>query len=352
MKIYEVPDSRRYWVVRADGGLYYDHFTRHGVIALGHFNKLEIQIKDTGSFTPDEGWIKDSVASKARLLESTKRQESVSLNQLKNFIYDIKNGDWVITVGYNALRFGIVEGSPYIDNKPLEIIYDPENNRKVEMDYILRRRVSWGPVISRSSIPFGLLSSLRANQTLFNVDKHWEAIHHSLYPAFSKNDELYLSLKIRSENEISNYSVVQILSFLNEIELISKELEGQLNLENFESLFDIYASQGLFSLTTKAQFNSPGDIWNKINFTGIKSGMVYALIAYAMIFGNDQMGMDGIIDLQTRQKLWDIVVKRLEEKHMHSTVNSLELSKPNYNTSILESMDMGQNLTSADSRTR
>lgn len=340
MKIYEVPSERRYWVVRADGGLYYDHFTRNGLMALGHLNDLGVTIEDKEKFLPDEGWLKDIVAKKSQVKQSSKRQESVSFNQIKNFIYDIQDGDWVITVGYNSLRVGIVNGDAYIKNEKVVVYYDPEKDRKIEMASNLRRNVNWGPIISRSAMPFGLLSSLRANQTVFNVDKHWEAIYHSLYPAFSKENDLYLSLKIRQEKEISNYSVVQILSFLNEIEVIAKELEGNLTAENFEELFSQYVAGGLLTLTTKAQFNSPGDIWNKIDFSGLKKPkMAYVLIGYAMLFGNEHAGMDGIIDLQTRQRLWVIVADRIEQKDMSHVVASLELSKPKYDTTVLESKD-------------
>ena len=53
MKIYEVPSDRRYWVVRAEGGLYYDHFTKNGLMALGHLKSLGIELKDSDKFIPD-----------------------------------------------------------------------------------------------------------------------------------------------------------------------------------------------------------------------------------------------------------------------------------------------------------
>lgn len=338
--IYEVPKGRRYWVIRAESGLYYDHFIRNGLIALGHFNSLSIQLDDTDRFAPDEDWLKDAVAKKAQLKGSRKRQESVSLNQLKIFLYEIKEGDWVVTVGHNSLRFGLVTGNAYIKNEKIVVYYGKENDRKVEMDFVLRRSVSWGPTISRRAMPYGLLSSLKANQTVFSLDKHWQAIYHSLYPVFSRGDALFLSLKIRSEKEISNYNVVQILSFLNEIELLAKELENGLNSDNFNKAFQYYVSNNKFTLTTKAQFNSPGDIWNKLDFSGLKkSKMAYAVVAYAMLFGNEHAGMDGIIDLESRQKLWQIVVDRIKEKDMKHVVSNLELSEPKYDTSVLESLD-------------
>lgn len=347
MSIYEVPEGRRYWVVRSDGGLYYQHFLRYGFIALGHLNQLEIDVRDCNEFIPAESWLKSSVANNSALKGTKKRQESVSLNQLKSFIYDMKAGDWVITVGTHSLKVGIIESErAYIDNQKATIYLDTEQKRRLDMNYMLRRKVSWGPSIPRRSLPYGLLSSLKANQTVFNLDKHWQAIYHTLYPAFIFNDELYFSLKIRSEKEISNIKVVQVLSFLNEIELIANELENNLSSNNFDDLFQSYLQNDLFTLTTKAQFYSPGDIWNKINFSGKNNRRIaYAFVAYSMLFGNEHAGVDGIIDLETRHKLWQIVIDRLEQKEMDHVVSGLELSKPSYDTAILESHDQQKKLT-------
>jgi len=341
MDIYEVPEDRRYWVVRANQSLYYDHFTRYGVIAVGHLNSLDIKVEDQESFSPDEKDLKSSVSKGSDLKGAKKAQESKNFNQLKNFIFNINVGDWVVTVRDSSLRFGIIESEPYIDNTPLEIIYDIEKGRSVEMDYLLRRKVTWGPTIQRKKMPYGLVTSLGSQLTVFNIDKHWEAIYHSLYPAFIKNDELFLSLKIRAEEEISNYSIVQILHFMNEVEVIAKEFGNNLTEDNFEELFRCYAEQNLFTLTTKAQFHSPGDIWNKIIIPNVKKGKKasVALIVYAMIFGNSQLGMDGVLDLETRQKIWDLALKRMAENNIEQTVKNLELAKPSYDTKPLESMD-------------
>ncbi|WP_457808915.1 hypothetical protein [Kushneria sp. EE4] len=343
MKIYEVPDGRRYWVVRAEGGRYYDHFVKNDLMALGHLNDLGVAVEDCEIFAPEEGWLKDKVSKKCKEKKSSKRTESASFNQIKNFIFAIKEDDWVITVGEGSLSVGIVIGEAYIENKGLVVYYDVEKDKKVEMGSSLRRRVKWGPRISRSMVPFGLSSSLRANQTVFNIDKHWEAIYHSLYPAFIKDDDLYLSLKIRQEKGIDNYSVVQILSFLNEIEVIAKEIDGKLVDHEFEAVFREYANNGLLTLTTKAQFYSPGDVWNKFpSLRRVK--MRYLLVGYAMLFGNDQIGMDGVLDLETRHRLWDIFLERIEEKDIKQVVSNLELSKPVYDTSMLEYKDKRQEL--------
>ena len=133
------------------------------------------------------------------------------------------------------------------------------------MRHNLRRKVSWGPTVSRKSLPFGLARSLRANQAFFNIDSHWEAIHHTLYPAFIKGDNLYLSAQINTEKRVSNHSVATFLTFLDEIEVISKEADGKLKSEKFDEVFHEYANNDKLTTTTKAEFHSPGEIWNAIS---------------------------------------------------------------------------------------
>ena len=80
--------------------------------------------------------------------------------------------------------------------------------------------------------------------------------------------------------------------------------------------------------------------------------MAYALIGYAMLFGNEHAGMDGIIDLETRQRLWSIVADRIEQKDMSHVVANLELNKPKYDTTILESKDKKEIAKSSSGRWR
>ena len=92
-------------------------------------------------------------------------------------------------------------------------------------------------------LSYGLGQSLKSNLTVFCLDRHWQAVHHSLYPAFMKDDQLFLSSKIRSTKEIKNYSVSAILTLLNEIEVIGKELSNRNDLENFDDDYEKYIDQ-------------------------------------------------------------------------------------------------------------
>lgn len=340
MQIYRVPDERRYWAVRAESGKYFDHFTTHGVIALAHLNLLELE--DTTEKSPPLDWktLRGNFLRHKEVLKNTKNKTSSHLAQVQSFLYEMKVGDWVVTIGHGALRFGRIIGKPFIKKDPLTIVYDRQTGRKVDMYMDLRRQVEWGPSIARRDLPYGLLLSLKANQTLFCLDARWEAIYHSLYAAFLRDDKLYLSAKITTEDDIKNHSVSTIFKLLDEIEVIGKEFARTGKIDDFENVFSEYIDQDQLSITTKAQFHSPGEIWNAVTATvgqvNIDHWITYTVTAYSMLFGNKKMGFDGLVDLDTRKKIWDLVIERIKKNRAEKVVDSLQLELPKIDTSKLE----------------
>lgn len=346
MQIYKVPKDRRYWVVRAESGLFYDHFTKFGVIALGHLDDLNLEESGDEQFRPNTESVENDLKRVHEAQSLKSKRTSTHLNQVKAFISEMNIGDWVLTVGLSSIRFGRITGTPRIDKKNLPIVYDEETGRKIVLGYNLRRKVTWGPSIIRSLLPFGLLKSLRANQTLFNIDHHWDAVYHTLYPVFRRENSLYLSARINTEERVKNYSIVSLLGFLNEIEVIAKEFDSLNSGTEFDTVFQDYVENNGISITTKAEFHSPGEIWNEITSlaSNLDSWVVYAVCAYGMIFGNQKLGFDGLLDLQTRQKFWDLVIDRMKKHNIKDVVTDLKLTAPTSNTEKLESDDKDEKL--------
>lgn len=355
MTIYNVPSDRRYWVVRADGGKYYQHFTHFDVIALGHLDEMQFENSDDGYFFPDNSKLIDGFNKLPVTAETTRRQKSAHYSQAKSFIYEMDVGDWVLTIGPYLARFGRIISPPYINKEPLKVVIDPNNDRTFDCDFQLRRNIAWGPSISRAKLPYGMLRSLKANQTLFNIDDHWEAIYHTLYPVFRAKNKLYLSARINSNANISNYNVTQVFGLLTEVEILGKELlNSNFTPESFDDVLENYVKEDLITITTKAQFHSPGEIWNTITAVGSVASSALldhwasaTFTAYSMVFGNKKIGMDGILDIKTRQKLWDIVIKRMEKHHADTAVKKLEIDSPDAVTTPLEdeSQDTGKTIS-------
>ncbi|MCV5646800.1 hypothetical protein OFN55_29030, partial [Escherichia coli] len=58
---------------------------------------------------------------------------------------------------------------------------------------------------------------------------------------------------------------------------------------------------------------------------------------YSLMFGNAHLGVDGLIDLETRHKLIDLVIKRAEANGLDGVKEKLAIQPPNYDTSALDS---------------
>lgn len=50
--VFERPENQRYWVVRAQGGDYIDHFRQAGTVAIGHLDELGLPNSNHQPFFP------------------------------------------------------------------------------------------------------------------------------------------------------------------------------------------------------------------------------------------------------------------------------------------------------------
>lgn len=338
-KIFERPEYQRYWVVRANGSIYYKHFLDYSLIACGHLDPLRLPDSYGYPFSPDISDLKKKFEKYHTSLKRSRPQISSRFNQIKSFVYDMKPGDWVMTVGGYEIRLGRIVGRPYINKKPLDVIYDKERDYKVTMESNLRRKVVWGPKFSRSRVPYAIGQSLKANQAIFNIDDHWEALYHVIYPFFRSGPKLYFSANIEQKEDIDNFSLSHFFSLLSEFEIISRsfdEFDDFLKL-SFEDIVSKFMASQQFSLTSKAHFMSDGSIWGALTIDpkfGKKVLIFY--IAFSAFFGSDILGWDGLVDLETRHKIRDIVLERVEAHHGQMIKEQLKLIRPDYDTFALE----------------
>jgi len=96
-----------------------------------------------------------------------------------------------------------------------------------------------------------------------------------------------------------------------------------------------------FSLTSCQKYY--GDIWNEIIAVVGSDNlrwMIYTTFAYSLLFGNNLSGFDGLIDLETRQKLWNVVIDRIKVNNGEKSIDSVKLKLPSENTKMLEDSSM------------
>lgn len=340
---YQVPDVQRYWVVRADSGQFFSHFREAECIAIGHIDKLELKEDLDNPFSPDFDGLTENLKKYNEADNIGKAQFTSIINQVDKFVNEMESGDLVVTPDFanNRLMVGRITGLPRIDRTPI-FLADARTGAESLMQLGLRRRVVWGDTIRRHSFPQDLLRSLRANQTVFNIDEHWEALHHILFPVFEYDGSVYVSFLIGQNDDIDNLSVSRFFSFLSEAELFASMVSGIDSIpqgEFFGLLIEAARTRQL-SMTVKAQFMSNGHVngsFSALGALGKRGAMLYLLSG--ILFGNHVTGFDGIIDLETRHKLRDFIIDYWENRGGDYVKSNLKLTMPNTNVKMITEGD-------------
>lgn len=342
-QIKERPEHQRFWVVRSSGGQYIQHFRRGGVAAIGHLNELELTNGPVGA---------DFALSVEKALTNAQPSRSKGsitshANQVKSLVSEMKEHDIVLTLDSSHLMVGIIGAKPaYISDKPIVIM--GRHGEDWEMRNLLRREVTWGPTLSRHAVPAALELTLFAHQAVFNIDEHWASIYHLLYPCFRYGQQLYLSANIEQTAQINNYAVSQFFSLLSGIEIVGAALADWSDKStandsydfSYEALFNQYRRSHSFSLTTRAEFMSPGTAWSTATMGTQR--MAWTALIYVMLFGGDMIVIktDGLITKEMREKAWSLVLE-MKDKHDFPTItNELRLDIPRIDTRPLDANDV------------
>jgi hypothetical protein len=270
----------------------------------------------------------------ARNIERPKSSVTSHVNQVKTFVSLVQVNDLVVTVNSERLHIGRVTGEAFIKHGPLTI---ERGGQRYAMTHHLRRHVAWGPGIPRKSVPAALEMTMLAHQTVFNIDAYWDLIYHLLYPCFQYAGKLYLSANIKQTQELDNYSISQFFSLLSGIEAMAKDFEsGDESWKTYPDIAGDKLEKLNLNLTTKAEFMSPGAIWAAVSSDG--GALIWTAAIYLMVFGGDIkiFKTDGVIDIKTRQKIWDRVLKLMDVHKFPKVKQKLRIDVPRVETEVLK----------------
>lgn len=276
-----VDPKKNYWVIRADGGAYFNKFIEESFVALSHIDNLGLTTNKIDN---------QILNSFSRLLPAQKK--GFRQNQVFRFIDKIKINDWVITIGKKEIAIGMIVSAPYLDGSGFP-------NKEYYLG--LRRKVIWNTTIKRDILPYDLQVALKCNQSLFSITKYHESLYHTLFPFFIKGSKVHASIKIRAQSNIKTRDVINLFELIDEIDIFCHKL---IDSENSMPSF------------VKAQFKSPGDIWAIYNDikTNVPSEVFWIIGTYIAIFGNKLIGFDGVLDKDSKKRILEFALKKLEDK--------------------------------------
>lgn len=329
LKIALLTKEQNVWFIRAEKGKYAKHFRAGGVIAIDHLERA--YAGNTPSELPTEEFIKAQLLTHEKYSEfrdNTDGKESRKLtrsgfnvlNQIRRFANEIKSGDLIVTRNEkdDGYSFGICsDTAPYVDHAPIRVTTTKKDGtpgfERVVLDFKLRKRVIWGPSISRSELPGAVRKATSGQQTVTCLNNHKEKIFHLIYPFFTDGESLFFSNKIKTSHRVNAFAVGKL--FQN-VALIKSLSDALLNEESFDigQLSLIIEHAILLGksdvVTCQAEFMSPGDMWCRIPLIGegIKGQVFASALACLLLTG--QVSAAEIASLTSNDSMPTLEVKK------------------------------------------
>lgn len=205
-----VPDNRRYWLIRTQGGSYYESFRENNFIAI---NYDEIKLSEIAKIKKNA---KDEIEAITGIKDMVGRtykdlQNGLIASQLHKFVYEVKKDDVVIILGYSSgeVSFGTVKQTPLLEVSQRELV-------ATGCPYEKRKGIRWKQSQSRISLDPYLYKMLQAHQVINDISHYGDIIERTLGNFYVKNGEGNLILDVLTPSKINARDLFSTGHFLLE----------------------------------------------------------------------------------------------------------------------------------------
>lgn len=267
--ILEIPTETGYWLLRADGGKYYEDFFLNNFIAISD-NEITLEmIRDCQSnsiagITIDH--YKELYNNEYE--EWTNQQIAHAASRTEKFMNRMNTGDLVLVPSKRSTDFllGVIVSDVYEISE--DEVDSGETVKYAITPYLKRRRVHWLKEVSRSEISEKLYWVLSAHQTIFDLAEQRDYINQLLSPIYVQNGVCHGTVKISKKEGLNSnewfdlYSIIKNYSDATSEEVIVKSNVQSPGLVEFVS--DNWGT--IVAITTVLS----GFIIGDVNFLGFK----------------------------------------------------------------------------------
>ncbi|WP_338546523.1 hypothetical protein V6W80_08060 [Pseudomonas benzopyrenica] len=292
--------SQNIWLVRATGGRYVRHFRNGSVITVSHLDEFYNHIDELDNAIPSEATIKSLILKNPKYREKNSptrklNQSGVTkLQQITTFINKIKKGDLIVSVDDMNVSIGICQSSKAkFSSRPIKSSSAAKKNHST-LNHRLRKKVNWGPLVKRENLSSSLKKSLQSPKTIVSLNDHWQSIYSLLYPFFFDDKNIYFSHKIETKSDINSKLIAKLFDNLSNNQLIAERILDQtLDQDFIDLLIKDQIDWEEFSLTSKAEFMSPGVIFNKLPIPDhYNKNLAIAIITTLMLINSGQISAE------------------------------------------------------------
>lgn len=335
--IFQFDNDINFWLVRANGGKYFDDFINNDYIGI-EYNQVRINDLQNLPLISVES-IRDIIFNKYNknknltennLNSTSKSQLTIHAKQTYLFTFGMGTGDLVITPAKKSYNFalGVIVSDAFDENIKLVSQRNRETKRKdvqyTTSNYVKRRRVKWISIIERKDIPNELSWIMNAHQAIAQLNLEDKSkIFNLISPIFKYENNYYLH--------------------------VYTSKGGELRVKDWNVLISKLPEDAQKNINLRANVNSPGFltfiasnfkyiqlIFNNILPKGSEYWAIVMILSVYALIGKDNLSKKGIIswtqDIYRKHldnKLHNLKVKKEinEMKRRQDDKNNFELKK-------------------------
>lgn len=217
----KIDSDSTYWLVRTDGGKYYDDFFKNNYIGI-RWNKISLS------------FLKNNVNNSEHIIkklseeytidshgEPYKKQTYTSwANQLVRFVDEIKENDTILIPNSGSKKFmvGYVVGETFEEkenddssNEKSDLIIDDEYPIS---NFNKRYRIEWIGSFSRDAADAKIYRMINTHHAITNINEYKPYINRALFDCYQEGSKIHLTFNINQNDDLNAES---FLSFLNSL---------------------------------------------------------------------------------------------------------------------------------------
>lgn len=340
-----IPDNTRFWMIRTQGGYFYNEFIAKKIVALAWNN-----IDSNTDFSEQS---KERLHDDIMLNFPDISRPSTVVNKCKNFMYEVKAGDILVVPSKGSRYVTFAYAGEYFEdnNKTVALekaVIERIKNKDVDINdvscpYKKRRHIELLRTVSSEDINYSLYRAISSYHGISNLDDYAKHILNELYNAYIFQGDASIVYNIRKQTPIT-----------------PRELSN-LIYGNLECLTKIIPEE---NISTQMALNSPGDavytLKNIYDFARDNWTAIFALLIFLGGGSALSFHVPGMIDIvksiinapnEIKQKNTEAEMKQLEllskkldvyNKIKSSGISPEDLMKP------LEALATGTNSLQAE----
>ena len=257
LKIPSVPENIHYWIIRTNGGDYYEDFTLHEYISIS-WDYVSLSIL----YTKDDDEIKRLIEVYEKMSTTpedsddesdgtTKGKITAILNKINRFIFEFVKGDIILIPSKNSDRIAIAEviGDVYETENYVESYLQANPTTEiVPCPYRKRRKIKILKTITKGQMDIYLAKGFNSQHALSSMDEYAPYINRTIYGIYSKGNELHTTLHAGHPNGLTLKELVELSTKLEETaSSIAQQCEIPFDSSQVEVKLNIH-SPGLIEL--------------------------------------------------------------------------------------------------------